>query len=727
MTVQYPRWKQGLYILLCTDLLFFGYSARSQSPSCTESSGFTSYFSGSFGNSQYTSFPAWATTTDNGAVFFLNKEAVDPAGDVADSLLVFKLDAAGSVVWSKALYESAPTFFLQFNQIIAMHNGNVLLVGACVYPGNNSGPFFNTLLLLDPAGNILWQKTYTGLNEIACGEGLNGEITVVGGIYGQMLVTRISAAGDIIWSNSYAYGLLSSINPSGLFSVNGCIYTGGDYTHWDGFTLSMGVWLAKIDYETGKLLDNMAWAATLPDACPSVLSPGTGFKGIPGGGFVFNAGLEVSVNCPNTNSDIFFIRVDTALQLSGDSARAFFFQLPGTLINMATDINPATGGIAISINSETTQMNTYYAILDSSLTSTAQRKLELISPPAIPLLFLAGYDFSNLGFSIIFTDSLYNLIRTNPSFLGSPCLGTDFDWLTQEPINCDTFAGKLFTPGDTNTCCTVADFTPAGADFYVANSVLCQQPSICDSLEIHGDTSFCPVDRTAVFTTHKSASCLRQYTWHIDTTAWTILGQPNDTTIQLGLKSVRKDWRGYIYVSIAGCGLKDSLPITIHGPMDPVNLGPDTALCPGTTILLQAGAGFQTYKWQDGSVSDDYLVRDTGRYFVTVTDFCGDSSSDTIYVRDCRRVVYFPNAFTPNHDGANDLFRPLVNGQLKEFELFIYNRWGELIFITKDPANGWDGSCKGGALPTGTYVWFCRYQFAENPPAEQKGTVLLIR
>lgn len=89
--------------------------------------------------------------------------------------------------------------------------------------------------------------------------------------------------------------------------------------------------------------------------------------------------------------------------------------------------------------------------------------------------------------------------------------------------------------------------------------------------------------------------------------------------------------------------------------------------------------------------------------------------------------IYFPNAFTPNNAGKNDEFKAIVFQKLISFELRIYDRWGELIFMTNDYKKGWDGTIKGEPLNTSVFAWICSYQVESGVPAFQKGTVTLIK
>jgi gliding motility-associated-like protein len=89
--------------------------------------------------------------------------------------------------------------------------------------------------------------------------------------------------------------------------------------------------------------------------------------------------------------------------------------------------------------------------------------------------------------------------------------------------------------------------------------------------------------------------------------------------------------------------------------------------------------------------------------------------------------LYVPNAFTPNKDGKNDIFRTMLFGPYKSFTFTIYNRWSSIIFSTTDPAKGWDGSVNGVLQESGIFIWTCNYQLQGEESRTEKGTVTLIR
>jgi gliding motility-associated-like protein len=85
-----------------------------------------------------------------------------------------------------------------------------------------------------------------------------------------------------------------------------------------------------------------------------------------------------------------------------------------------------------------------------------------------------------------------------------------------------------------------------------------------------------------------------------------------------------------------------------------------------------------------------------------------------------------PNAFTPNGDGINDVFRIPPGMTLQLTELDVYDRWGMRVFSTRNIGQGWDGTVGGGLAPAGTYVYIVSGSDLKGP-VSAKGTVMLVR
>ena len=113
-------------------------------------------------------------------------------------------------------------------------------------------------------------------------------------------------------------------------------------------------------------------------------------------------------------------------------------------------------------------------------------------------------------------------------------------------------------------------------------------------------------------------------------------------------------------------------------------------------------------------------------YNYVMYDEQGCSFSDSVKVYVIRKV-YVPNAFTPNNDGLNEIFY-FRSISVAEFELMIFNRWGELIFTSNNINDGWDGTYKGKDVEIDVYVWKVRYKRNHTSNWESEiGRVSLLR
>lgn len=170
--------------------------------------------------------------------------------------------------------------------------------------------------------------------------------------------------------------------------------------------------------------------------------------------------------------------------------------------------------------------------------------------------------------------------------------------------------------------------------------------------------------------------------------------------------------------------------ITVAASPNPAGFLPsDTVMCTNDPLKLTATAGYRNYLWSNNSSGESITVTQPGLYWLEVTDNNNCVGRDTIDVgqKDCLTGFYIPNAFTPNNDGKNDNFKPILLGNINQYQFTIFNRWGQSIFQSTTPAQGWDGTLKGDMQPSGTFVWICTYQLAGSPVVTKKGTVILIR
>ncbi|MFN5417628.1 MAG: gliding motility-associated C-terminal domain-containing protein [Flavobacteriia bacterium] len=184
------------------------------------------------------------------------------------------------------------------------------------------------------------------------------------------------------------------------------------------------------------------------------------------------------------------------------------------------------------------------------------------------------------------------------------------------------------------------------------------------------------------------------------------------------------------------CTLRDTITIL---PLDPpqLQLEADYTICPDESITLSplVAAYYDSIVWSDGTQNIPFIYNDNiimfDTVFITATAYgCGQvTDSIAIYVENCNCIIYVPNTFTPDGNEFNNTFGITHLCDFLAFEFSIYNRWGELIFVSYDPNFAWDGTGPDGSvLQDGSYTWTMIYQSSEDATSiNQSGTVTLLR
>jgi gliding motility-associated-like protein len=167
---------------------------------------------------------------------------------------------------------------------------------------------------------------------------------------------------------------------------------------------------------------------------------------------------------------------------------------------------------------------------------------------------------------------------------------------------------------------------------------------------------------------------------------------------------------------------------------------------PAYRVLVGKTLGFKNkslnatrYLWDFGDGTTDSSVfllhsfSKTGKYFVKLqafNNFCEDDTTIEIEVLEDTALstdIFIPNAFSPNDDSLNSVFLVICSTVPQEFEMQIYNRWGERLFLSKDIKEGWNGSTADGtACQEGAYFYIINATFSDSDKRQIKGTVTLL-
>ncbi len=210
---------------------------------------------------------------------------------------------------------------------------------------------------------------------------------------------------------------------------------------------------------------------------------------------------------------------------------------------------------------------------------------------------------------------------------------------------------------------------------------------------------------------------------------------PNSSTTTVWPKEIRPHTYRFQVTDNYGCNFKifDDVTVIMNPPV-PAFAGNDTVASFGVPHQLN-GSGGISYIWTPANVLDKpfaqnpiaILKADT-KFNLTVKDTLGCIGTSSVLVKVFKGSTYYiPNAFTPNGDGLNDIFRGVAPGIEQTFYFRIYNRLGQLLFESRNVNNGWDGKFQGIPQPPAVYVWIIKGLDVFGNIIDLKGTVTLIR
>jgi gliding motility-associated-like protein len=215
---------------------------------------------------------------------------------------------------------------------------------------------------------------------------------------------------------------------------------------------------------------------------------------------------------------------------------------------------------------------------------------------------------------------------------------------------------------------------------------------------------------------------------HADRIYWST----GDTTEQV---TIKEPGQYYVQVERGNCTEIDSVNVYAETPPEADITLEKEAICYGEEQILKLLAfrpGYQL-RWSTNDTEETISIRESGLYYVEAENGCG-IDYDTLYVEiePCTCSVYIPTAFRPNsHIDANRVFGPTGECVYTDFSLQIFNRWGSLVFESRDANKLWDGHLPNGQIcPMGVYSYTFTYSgFNERGLQTQEirlGSVALI-
>lgn len=343
-----------------------------------------------------------------------------------------------------------------------------------------------------------------------------------------------------------------------------------------------------------------------------------------------------------------------------------------------------------------------------------------------------------------FSDTFKRVITINerpiakPGILSGLCENKAFQFADSSTVSNGSITGWswIFSNGNTSTAQNPAQgFAPGSgnAQLIVTSSAGCQsdpanRPFVVKSKPL---ISFSFANGCIKDTIRFSATTntpINAWVWNYGDGA---IGSTQNTTYVYGIPNT------YPVTLTArdmeGC-FSDTLKRDIIIAGSNANAGVDVVAATGQPIQLQAGGGI-LYQWSpaiglsDPSIANPIAtLNQTTTYTVTAFTPLGCSSTDQVTVIVYKGPdIYVPNAFTPNADGRNDIFRAIPVGITQFESLSVFNRYGQKIFFTSNASFGWDGTWQNKKQPQGSYAWMVSGINFKGERIFKKGSVLLIR
>lgn len=256
------------------------------------------------------------------------------------------------------------------------------------------------------------------------------------------------------------------------------------------------------------------------------------------------------------------------------------------------------------------------------------------------------------------------------------------------PIECGRNGAANGSPGD-----TLSELLMVASDLIFEPLTMVLTP----------DTLVCPADSLLIGVLEATGTGQLSYLWNTGDTTALIYGGPIATTTTFTVTVVDE----------RGCSIAGSITVNAGRPVA-ATADPEGLIAPGQTVVLEATEDplWINYTW----APDSSLSSTSGRvvlanpfenitYCVTALDTLGCLSEACVDIP-VDLLINMPNAFTPNGDGLNDVFRVPASVPCEELVLFqVFNRWGEQVFSSALEGIGWDGTYRGKAQETGVYIY----------------------
>jgi len=372
-------------------------------------------------------------------------------------------------------------------------------------------------------------------------------------------------------------------------------------------------------------------------------------------------------------------------------------------------------------------------------TALGTEQILTLSPPpvsgttiAIKLEPYAGYGCSKTLFTTL-RDSLTVIADAGADTLScnmepvpigvKPKQGVRYAWTPTVGLSNANIANPLAAPDKTTSYIVTA--TSSGGGCRTTDTVVVRASIIDDSLRLVGKAAYCQGNNDSAVLYVNPASSIQ---WFKNDIA---LLRANQTRFRVTSSGTYHA----LLVNSEGCSLTTAKqPVVIDIAKPGITYPVEYALN-NVSLTLHAREIGESALWKPAislntvtSFTPAFLGNREQLYTIDIRTNTGCVTVDTQLVKTIEKVeIFVPTAFTPNKDGKNDYLRPILIG-LRDFQFFrVFNRWGQLLFETKNPLPGWDGLFKGAEQQTQTVVWMLKGVGIDGATYTRKGTTVLLK
>ncbi|MEO8764745.1 MAG: gliding motility-associated C-terminal domain-containing protein [Ginsengibacter sp.] len=576
--------------------------------------------------------------------------------------LLLRIDADGNVVWIKQFDNTDPGLFstLFMYNAFELPNTDIICVGTIDTSSTGTTSSSTIVYRLDKNGNVIWQNalhttlvnTYPiiSIDIRSAAEGLNGDLILCGttdsygGSEKAETIIRLDNSGNTVWDANYGNNgdYLFGAEGMAVYVQNGKILEVG-LSHGTGNPLiPAAVNFLTLDYNTGNILSKRFFRPSYADESEQFNKTFTYYSNkctrLANGHFVINGQLFSDyINATSEIDHFGVIEFDEALNLV--NAYTISSDLHTNYNSDILEINKEGKGLLSLVEYKSDYSSNVYFGAFENKQFLNQRKAEY-NNIGLPGNRGCGYTNDN---GYVFAQSYFaggnnsfiDFRKMHNSDTSSLCLGKDTFFLKFLPLHIIEDPGYIYLDANINEKINAVHYNLIQTDtIKVLTTDPCKQANYCDTIKIHGNPLICGGQLSVVFTAYKNPSCGGIVQWNIEPVAIDSMEVQNDSSVLVHFRN--QNWEGKLYVALpAGkCYITamDSLDLIVTKLQAAIDLGIDTILCKGNTMILHAGNAFKSYQWNDGSIDSVVTIAKPGKYYITAKDNCGNIFSDTIIV-----------------------------------------------------------------------------------------------